>query len=261
MTAAETRVAVLLALMRQLQEVMRAENGLLRDLKLARLRELQTEKAALAGHYELELRRLRQAPEPSRASARSARTPAREQHARVPGDGAVECRPAAAGALGRGGRGADHRPQPRRRPAGRAPRYAGGPQAAADDAGAGDPRGLRPPLLGARPCPLNAVLSNALSGLAVAQNALTVTSNNVANVNTEGYSRQVAQQEALVIDGRGAGAQALATTRMVDELLSARLREQQARAGPQRGPRCACTTRSRIGCSERRATPTVGWAT
>ena len=63
MTAAETRVAVLLALMRQLQEVMRAENGLLRDLKLARLRELQIEKSNLAGHYEMELRRLRQAPD------------------------------------------------------------------------------------------------------------------------------------------------------------------------------------------------------
>ena len=63
MTATETRLAVLLALMRQLQEVMRAENGLLRDLKLSRLRELQIEKAALASHYELELRRLRQAPE------------------------------------------------------------------------------------------------------------------------------------------------------------------------------------------------------
>ena len=36
---------------------------------------------------------------------------------------------------------------------------------------------------------LNAVLSNALSGLSVAQNALAVTANNVANVNTEGYSR------------------------------------------------------------------------
>lgn len=63
MTSAETRVAVLLTLMRQLQEVMRAENGLLRDLKLSRLRELQIEKSALAGHYELELRRLRQAPD------------------------------------------------------------------------------------------------------------------------------------------------------------------------------------------------------
>jgi hypothetical protein len=63
MTGAEARVAVLLTLMRQLQEVMRAENGLLRDLKLARMRELQGEKAALAESYELELRRLRQTPE------------------------------------------------------------------------------------------------------------------------------------------------------------------------------------------------------
>ena len=60
--SAESRVAVLVTLMRQLQEVMRAENGLLRDLKLVRLRELQAEKSALAASYELELRRLREAP-------------------------------------------------------------------------------------------------------------------------------------------------------------------------------------------------------
>ena len=78
---------------------------------------------------------------------------------------------------------------------------------------------------------LNAVLSNALSGLTVAQNALAVTSNNVANVNTEGYSRQIAQQESVVLDGRGAGARALATTRAVDDLLIARSREQEGRVG------------------------------
>lgn len=78
---------------------------------------------------------------------------------------------------------------------------------------------------------LNAVLSNALSGLAVAQNALAVTSNNVANANTEGYARQLAQQETVVIDGRGAGARSADTVRMVDELLNARLREQEARVG------------------------------
>jgi flagellar hook-associated protein 1 FlgK len=78
---------------------------------------------------------------------------------------------------------------------------------------------------------LSVVLANALSGLNVAQNALAVASNNVANVNTEGYSRQIAQQEAVVIDGRGAGARALATTRAVDELLSARVREQSGRLG------------------------------
>ncbi len=33
-------------------------------------------------------------------------------------------------------------------------------------------------------------LSNAVSGLAVAQHALSVTASNIANVNTEGYSRQ-----------------------------------------------------------------------
>ena len=60
MTAAESRVAVLITLMRQLQEVMRAENGMLRDLNLARLNELQAEKLALAGSYEVELRRLRE---------------------------------------------------------------------------------------------------------------------------------------------------------------------------------------------------------
>ncbi len=78
---------------------------------------------------------------------------------------------------------------------------------------------------------MNAVLSNALSGLTVAQNALAVTSNNVANVNTEGYSRQIAQQESVVLDGRGAGARALATTRAVDDLLIARSREQEGRVG------------------------------
>ena len=78
---------------------------------------------------------------------------------------------------------------------------------------------------------LNAVLSNALSGLAVAQNALSVTSHNVANANTDGYSRQLPQQEAQLVAGRGAGARSLATTRAVDELLTERVREQQGRVG------------------------------
>ncbi|MFO1048643.1 MAG: flagellar basal body rod C-terminal domain-containing protein [Geminicoccaceae bacterium] len=78
---------------------------------------------------------------------------------------------------------------------------------------------------------LNAVLSNALSGLAVAQNALAVTSNNVANANTAGYSRQVAQQESVVLAGRGAGARSLPTTRAVDDLLTARARDQASRVG------------------------------
>lgn len=73
MSEAEGRVALLMTLMRQLQETMRTENGLLRELKLARMRELQGEKAALAERYELELRRIRQAPESIAALSQEAR--------------------------------------------------------------------------------------------------------------------------------------------------------------------------------------------
>ncbi len=57
------RVAVLLTLMRELEGVMRLENGMLREMKLGRMRQIQAEKAALAEAYEIELRGLRSAPE------------------------------------------------------------------------------------------------------------------------------------------------------------------------------------------------------
>ena len=63
MTEPAARVALLLTLMRQLQEVIRTENALLCEMKLTRLQELQAEKTALAGSYEVELRRLRRDPE------------------------------------------------------------------------------------------------------------------------------------------------------------------------------------------------------
>jgi hypothetical protein len=63
MIEAQTRIVMLLALMRELQGVMQAENALLRQMRLDRLQALQAEKVALAERYELELRRLRQAPE------------------------------------------------------------------------------------------------------------------------------------------------------------------------------------------------------
>jgi hypothetical protein len=52
---------------------MGAENALLRDMRLERLRGLQDEKAALAAAYEAELRRLRAAPEIAGALAPEAR--------------------------------------------------------------------------------------------------------------------------------------------------------------------------------------------
>lgn len=62
MSEARSQVATLLALMQELEGVMQAENGLLREMKLARLEELQAEKSSLAQNYELELRRLRAEP-------------------------------------------------------------------------------------------------------------------------------------------------------------------------------------------------------
>ena len=73
MTAPEAQITMLMTLMRQLQETMRTENGLLRELKLTRMRELQSEKAALAERYEMELRRLRHAPETVAALSDEAR--------------------------------------------------------------------------------------------------------------------------------------------------------------------------------------------
>lgn len=63
MSDPDGRVTLFLTLMRQLEEVMQAEQVLLREMKLDRLRQLQAEKTSLAEHYELELRRLRTSPE------------------------------------------------------------------------------------------------------------------------------------------------------------------------------------------------------
>jgi hypothetical protein len=57
------RVAILLALMRQLREALQHETLCLRAMRLSRLEQLQAEQATLDEAYELELRALRRAPE------------------------------------------------------------------------------------------------------------------------------------------------------------------------------------------------------
>ena len=52
---------------------------------------------------------------------------------------------------------------------------------------------------------LAATLANALSGGTVAQRALSVTADNIANANTEGYVRKVLNQETVLVGSRGAG--------------------------------------------------------
>jgi hypothetical protein len=56
-------VAVLLTLMREIEALMRQENALLREMRLASLPALQADKALMAEAYRIELRALRRSPE------------------------------------------------------------------------------------------------------------------------------------------------------------------------------------------------------
>ena len=78
---------------------------------------------------------------------------------------------------------------------------------------------------------LNIALLNAISGLETTQRAIDVTAQNVSNVNTEGYSRKVVQQQALTIAGQGAGVDISAISRTVDESLLKDLRSSGGNVG------------------------------
>jgi flagellar hook-associated protein 1 FlgK len=64
---------------------------------------------------------------------------------------------------------------------------------------------------------LTLALRSASSGLLVNQAALNTISNNVANVNTEGYSRKIINLESRTVDGTGVGVQLADVTRSVDQ--------------------------------------------
>lgn len=66
---------------------------------------------------------------------------------------------------------------------------------------------------------LNLTLNNALSGLQVNQSALTVISNNIANVNTPGYSRKVLQQQTRTLVNVGSGVEVSGVNRQVNKFL------------------------------------------
>ncbi len=67
-------------------------------------------------------------------------------------------------------------------------------------------------------------LRTAQSGLLVNQSALSATANNIANVNTSGYSRKIVNTEQRVVAGAGAGVQISELTRKIDEGLLKSLR-------------------------------------
>ncbi|MFT5438170.1 MAG: flagellar hook-associated protein 1 FlgK [Alphaproteobacteria bacterium] len=72
---------------------------------------------------------------------------------------------------------------------------------------------------------LNIALQNAISGLQTNSRALDVTAQNVANVNTIGYSSKSVNQQAVVIAGQGAGVEIASITRTVNEFMILELRD------------------------------------
>jgi len=68
---------------------------------------------------------------------------------------------------------------------------------------------------------LNSIMSIANSGLAAAQTQLRVVSDNVANVNTPGYIRKVAEQVSLTTEGLGSGVEVSRIRLATDRFLQA----------------------------------------
>lgn len=71
---------------------------------------------------------------------------------------------------------------------------------------------------------LTLALRTASSGLMTNQAALDSIASNISNVNTEGYSRKIANIQQRVVNGIGAGVELASVTRNVDEGLLKTLR-------------------------------------
>ncbi|OSQ44162.1 flagellar hook-associated protein FlgK [Thalassospira sp. MCCC 1A01428] len=78
---------------------------------------------------------------------------------------------------------------------------------------------------------LTQALNSAISGLNTAQSRISITSSNIANVNTAGYSRKIAGQESITLNGQGAGVQIGDVTRNVNAGLQSELRGELGKAG------------------------------
>ncbi len=78
---------------------------------------------------------------------------------------------------------------------------------------------------------LTLALNSAVTGLSTAQAGLDVISSNIANVNTEGYTRKVFDQNTLVLAGQGAGVDISAIRNNVDQNLLASVRKERSGLG------------------------------
>ncbi len=73
---------------------------------------------------------------------------------------------------------------------------------------------------------LEIALQNAISGLQTSKQSLQVISNNIANVNTEGYTRKILEQTSRVIEGQGYGVEISRISRNVDTGVLRQLRNE-----------------------------------
>jgi flagellar hook-associated protein 1 len=80
---------------------------------------------------------------------------------------------------------------------------------------------------------LSIALRTALSGIQTSQLALQVSSNNIANTNTEGYTRKTVEFSPRILGNAGAGAEIGGINRAVDEFLQAQIRDQTGVVGRQ----------------------------
>jgi flagellar hook-associated protein 1 FlgK len=78
---------------------------------------------------------------------------------------------------------------------------------------------------------LTLALNSALSGLSTAQAGLNVISTNIANVNTEGYTRKVFEPTSRVLAGLGVGVELGDITNNVDQNLLKDVREERSKFG------------------------------
>ncbi|MGE0254117.1 MAG: flagellar hook-associated protein FlgK [Alphaproteobacteria bacterium] len=78
---------------------------------------------------------------------------------------------------------------------------------------------------------LSLSLQNALQAMQAAQAAVQVSSNNIANVNSDGYSRKTVTTQSLAVGGVGTGVRLSTISRVVDENLARQVREQVSRTG------------------------------
>lgn len=72
---------------------------------------------------------------------------------------------------------------------------------------------------------VSAIMSTAITGLNATQAALRTTSNNITNVNTEGYERKVVELASVVNAGTGAGVTVAEITRLTDLFLTQQVRK------------------------------------